>query len=293
MWTPGDIPDLTGSTAVVTGATSGIGLPTTLELARHGARVILTARDPQRGRAALQAIRSAVPEATVEVGELDLADLRSVRAFAATVEEPLDLLVNNAGIGMTPRRTTADGFEAQFGTNHLGHFALTGLLLPRLLARPGARVVTVSSDAHALGTIDFDDLGLKRRYNRFSAYGRSKLANLLFATELQRRATAAGVDLLSLASHPGATATGIAKLGVLTRPAGVLMRLVMRSPAEGAVPSLYAATSPEVKGGEFVGPGLKEMRRSPKALDAALAARLWETSEELTGVRFEVARQHS
>ncbi|GAA2856274.1 SDR family NAD(P)-dependent oxidoreductase [Streptosporangium fragile] len=288
MWTPDDIPDLTGRTAVVTGATGGIGLPTALELARHGARVVLTARDPGRGRAALETIRSAVPGAAVEIGALDLADLGSVRAFAATVEEPLDLLVNNAGIGMIPRRTTADGFEAQFGTNHLGHFALTGLLLPRLLARPGARVVTVSSDAHAMGRIDFDDLGLERRYGRFSAYGRSKLANLLFATELQRRADAAGVGLLSLASHPGATATGIVKLG----PVNALLRLVMQSPAKGAVPSLYAATSPDAKGGEFVGPGLKAVRRSPQATDTALARRLWEVSEELTGVRFEVARQH-
>ncbi|MEU4835889.1 oxidoreductase [Streptosporangium sp. NPDC023615] len=283
MWTAEEIPDLTGRTAVVTGASGGIGVPTALELARHGARVVLTARDPGRGRDALEAIRAKVPGAAVEVGALDLADLRSVRAFAGTVGGPLDLLVNNAGLGPMPRGTTADGFETQFGVNHLGHFALTGLLMPRLLAAPAARVVTVSSGAHAFGEIDFDDLGLERRYGSWAAYGRSKLANLLFALELQRRAEASGAALLSLAAHPGTTATGILRTG---RPLNALMRLLLRSPAKGALPSLYAATSPEAEGGQYVGPGPRVLRPSARAMDPAVAARLWEVSEELTGVRF-------
>ncbi|MGV9773822.1 oxidoreductase [Streptosporangium sp. NPDC003464] len=290
MWTPDDIPDLTGSTAVVTGAGGGIGLPTAARLARHGARVVMTVRDLARGEAAAETVRSQAPGAQVEPRRLDLADLGSVRAFAAAFDGPLDILVNNAGVGMIPRQTTADGFEMQFGTNHLGHFALTGLLLPHLLARPGARVVTVSSDAHSLGRIDFDDLGLERHYGRFTAYGRSKLANLMFTLELQRRA---GGQLLSVAAHPGATATGIMKLGVLTGPVNALMRLTIQSPDKGAVPSLYAATSPEVTGGLFVGPGPQPLTPSPKALDESVARRLWETSEELTGVRFKAITQHS
>ncbi|MDP9862261.1 MULTISPECIES: oxidoreductase [Streptosporangium] len=290
MWTPDDIPDLTGSTAVVTGAGGGIGLPTAARLARHGARVVMTVRDLARGEAAAETVRSQAPGARVELRRLDLADLGSVRAFAAAFDGSLDILVNNAGVGMIPRQTTADGFEMQFGTNHLGHFALTGLLLPHLLARPGARVVTVSSDAHSLGRIDFDDLGLERHYGRFTAYGRSKLANLMFTLELQRRA---GGRLLSVAAHPGATATGIMKLGVLTRPVNALVRLAIQSPDKGAVPSLYAATSPEVTGGLFVGPGPRPLTPSPKALDESVAGRLWETSEELTGVRFKAITQHS
>ncbi|WP_326821959.1 oxidoreductase [Streptosporangium sp. NBC_01756] len=290
MWTPNDIPDLTGSTAVVTGAGGGIGVPTALHLARHGARVVMAVRDLARGETVRSAIRSAAPNARIELQRLDLADLSSVRAFAAAFDGPVNLLINNAGVGMIPRRTTADGFEMQFGTNHLGHFALTGLLLPRLLAGPGSRVVTVSSDAYSLGRIDFDDLGLERRYRRFSAYGRSKLANLLFTLELQRRA---GGRLLSVATHPGATATGIMKAGVLTGPVNALIRLVLQPPDKGAAPSLYAATSPEVTGGRFIGPGPKTLTLSPKALDETVARRLWETSEELTGVRFEALTQHS
>ncbi|WP_433256374.1 oxidoreductase [Streptosporangium sp. CA-135522] len=290
MWTPDDIPDLTGTTAVVTGAGGGIGLPTALHLAGHGARVIVATRDRARGEAATSAIRLRVADARIEWRRLDLADLSSVRAFASAFDGPLDILVNNAGVGMIPRRTTADGFEMQFGTNHLGHFALTGLLLPHLLARPSARVVTVSSDAHGLGRIDFGDLGLERRYGRFSAYGRSKLANLLFTLELQRRAEG---RLLSVATHPGATATGIMKLGVLTRPVNALMRLALQPPLKGAIPSLYAATSTEVTGGQFIGPGPKTLTPSPKALEEDVARRLWETSEELTGVRFKTITRHS
>ncbi|MCF6470905.1 SDR family NAD(P)-dependent oxidoreductase [Nonomuraea sp. MG754425] len=281
-WTPASMPDLTGRTAIVTGAGSGIGLPTALELARHGAHVIVAARDPDKGARTAERIAEAVPGAQVEPGLLDLADLASVRRFAAGVSG-LDLLVNNAGIAMVAKQVTEDGFELQFGTNHLGHFALTGLLLPLLAARPGARVVTVSSDAHAAGRIDFDDLGLERRYGRMAAYGRSKLANLLFALELQRRADRAGVDLRSVAVHPGATATGIVKVGRL-QP---LVGLVLKPAAAGAVPSLYAATSPEARGGAYYGPKAKLLRPSATARSEELAARLWEVSEELTGVRFE------
>ncbi|GAA3650673.1 SDR family NAD(P)-dependent oxidoreductase [Nonomuraea antimicrobica] len=281
-WTPDSMPDLTGKAAIVTGANSGIGLPTALELARHGAHVTVAARDPAKGAEAVARIRTAVPGAQAEYGRLDLSDLASVRRFAEGVRK-VDLLVNNAGIAMVPRRETKDGFELQFGTNHLGHFALTGLLLPLLTAAPGARVVTVSSDAHAMGRIDFDNLDLERGYGRMSAYGRSKLANLLFALELQRRAERAGADLSSTAVHPGMTATGIVGLG----PFQPLLRLVMKSAAAGAVPSLYAAASPDVRGGEYLGPGPKRLRPSEAARSEDLAARLWDVSEELTGVRFD------
>jgi NAD(P)-dependent dehydrogenase (short-subunit alcohol dehydrogenase family) len=280
-WTPASIPDLTGKSAVVTGANSGIGLPTALELARHGARVVVATRSAEKGGAAVARIQRDVPGARVQYARLDLADLASVREFAAGVDE-VDLLVNNAGIGMTPRRETKDGFELQFGTNHLGHFALTGLLLPKLLARPTPRVVTVSSDAHVVGKLDFDNLDLERGYGRLSAYARSKLANLLFTLELQRRAEKAGTGLISVASHPGTTATNIVKLG----PLQPLLGLVFQSAEKGARPSLYAATSPAIHGGEFVGPKLKILTPSERARSEELARRLWDVSTELTGVAF-------
>ncbi|WP_084958205.1 oxidoreductase [Thermoactinospora rubra] len=269
-------------TAIVTGGNAGIGLPTARELARRGMRVIVAARSPEKGRAAAELIRREVPGAQVVHGRLDLADLGSVREFAAGVEA-VDVLVNNAGIGMIPRGETRDGFELQFGVNHLGHFALTGLLLPLLLKSPGARVVTVSSDAHKAGRLDFADLGLTRGYGRFSAYGRSKLANLLFALELDRRARRSGAGLVSVATHPGATATGIFKVG----PLQPLLRVFLQSAEAGARPSVHAATSPEIRGGEYIGPRLKLLTPSPDARSAELAARLWEVSAELTGVRFE------
>ncbi|GAA3605061.1 SDR family NAD(P)-dependent oxidoreductase [Nonomuraea rosea] len=281
-WTPASMPDLTGKTAIVTGANTGIGLPTALELARHGAHVVVAARNPGKGAAAVAEIQRAVPGAEVEYGRLDLSDLASVRTFAAGVGK-VDLLVNNAGIGMIPRQETKDGFEMQFGTNHLGHFALTGLLLPLLLAAPGARVVNVSSDAHAMGRLDFGNLDLERGYGRMSAYGRSKLANLLFALELQRRAQRAGADLISVATHPGATATSIFKLG----PLQPLLGLLFKGPARGALSSLYAATSPDLRGGEFVGPTLKLLTPSETARSEEVARRLWDVSTELTGVRFD------
>ena len=303
-WTADDIPDLSGRTAVVTGGNSGIGLPTARELARHGARVVVATRSPERGRAAVDAIAAAVPGAAVTAAPLDLADLASVRRFAGEfnpAHEGLDLLVNNAGVMMLPRQETADGFERQFGTNHLGHFALTGLLLPALLARPGARVVTVSSGMHHRGRIDFDDLMGERTYNPTRAYAQSKLANLLFMLELQRRLDAAGADVRSVAAHPGFAATNLGhSSGWLTRlGVGLGQRLFAQSAEVGALPTLYAATMPDVPGGAYIGPDGKGEQRgyptrvppSAQARDEADARRLWEISERLTGVHFDVLAQ--
>ncbi len=215
-WTAAEIPDQSGRVAVVTGANSGLGLCTARELARAGAQVVMACRDMSRGDQAAADVRSAVPDAQAEVMRLDLADLSSVRDFVAAVGErhaEIDLLINNAGVMGIPRKQTVDGFEMQIGTNHLGHFALTGLLLERLLAAPQPRVVTVSSVAHRIGRISFDDLNGERRYFRWSAYGQSKLANLIFAYELQRRADAAGVGLKSMAAHPGYSATHLQSAG--------------------------------------------------------------------------------
>ena len=301
-WTTADIPDLTGRTAVVTGANSGIGFGAAVELARHGATVTLATRDPGRGADALARLKSEVPAADAGLGRLDLADLSSVRAFAAGyAPDGLDLLVNNAGVMAVPLRHTPDGFESQFGTNHLGHFALTGLLLPKLLARPGARVVTVTSPYHKIGRIDFADLDARGRYRKWPAYAQSKLANLLFTFELQRRADAAGLELLALSAHPGYAATNLQTAGprlagnkLMERASEVVSRVVGQSARDGALPTLRAATDPAVRGGEVFGPdGLLELRGAPKqvavsrrARDRGVAERLWEASEEKTGVRY-------
>jgi NAD(P)-dependent dehydrogenase (short-subunit alcohol dehydrogenase family) len=292
-WTAADISDQSGRTAVVTGANSGIGLIAARELARAGARVVMAVRNTEKGEEAAGAI-----EGDVEVRELDLADLSSVRAFAGGFEEPLDLLVNNAGIMAPPRGLTKDGFESQFGTNHLGHFALTGLLLGRLLARSAPRVVTVSSGAHRIGRINFSDLQGERRYNNWLAYGQSKLANLLFCFELQRRATEAGSTLTSMAAHPGYSRTNLqfAAPPVYERAVMAVTNVLFAQSAEmGALPTLYASTVADLPGGSFVGPdGLLEGRGHPqvvtaagKAYDESAAERLWEVSEELTGVEYE------
>jgi NAD(P)-dependent dehydrogenase (short-subunit alcohol dehydrogenase family) len=301
-WTPADIPDLGGRTAVVTGANSGIGFHAARELAAHGARVVLAVRDEARGAEAAGRITPGTGAPAPEVRRLDLADLSSVRAFAEGFDEPLDLLVNNAGVMALPRRTTADGFEMQLGTNHLGHFALTGLLLGRLATRPGARVVTVSSGAHRMGRIRFDDLQGERRYQRWSAYGQSKLANLLFTLELQRRATLAGLDLLSVAAHPGYAATNLQVRGAqmdgsrLKVVQSLLMnRILAQSEEKGALPTLYAATAPDMPPAGYAGPdGPLEGRGNPRlvgrsgaAQDEATARRLWEESEALTAVRYD------
>jgi NAD(P)-dependent dehydrogenase (short-subunit alcohol dehydrogenase family) len=296
-WTAAEIPDQTGRVAVVTGGNSGIGKEAARELARAGATVVIASRDTAKGEKAVNDIGGA----SVRVEELDLADLDSVRAFADRAEVPIDLLINNAGVMAPPRRLTKDGFESQFGTNHLGHFALTGLLLPKLLAAPAPRVVTLSSGAHRMGMIKFDDLQRERGYNNWLAYGQSKLANLMFCFELARRASEAGTALGSYAAHPGYAATNLQFAGPRL-PERVVMAvtntLLAQSAAMGALPTLYAATVPELPSGAFIGPdGFLEQRGHPHVVTAAGRAydkdawrRLWEVSEELTGVdyRFEL-----
>ena len=300
-WTTSDIPDQSGRVALVTGANSGLGLVTARELAGAGADVIVACRNTDKGKAAMEEIRASAPDSNVELAALDLADLSSVRAFASRFPEQhdgLDLLVNNAGIMATPYRKTADGFESQIGTNHLGHFALTGLLMESLLARAQPRVVTVSSTAHRTGRIDFEDLNSERGYGRWRAYGQSKLANLLFCFEFDRRAQQAGVPLVSVAAHPGYSATNLQFAGPPAHERVIMAitnRLIAQSADKGALPTLYAATMPALPGGTFVGPdGFMEGRGHPKvvrassaAYDADAARRLWEVSEELTGVRFD------
>ena len=298
-WTAGDIPDQDGRVAIVTGANSGLGLVTARELARAGARVVLASRSAEKGRSAAGRIASSVPSADVQPAVLDLADLESVRAFAAAAPDRVDLLINNAGVMAAPRRLTKDGFESQFATNHLGHFALTGLLLGRLLAASAPRVVTVSSTMHRGGTIDFDDLQSERKYSRWGAYSQSKLANLMFCFELQRRAVEADSALLSMAAHPGYAATNLQAAGTDRFYERWFMaignRLFAQSAEMGALPTLYAATFPDLPGGTYVGPGGRsEQRGYPKVVSAAGKAydeqawrRLWEVSETLTGVRYE------
>ncbi|MER6091098.1 oxidoreductase [Streptomyces bluensis] len=303
-WSATDIPDQTGRTAVVTGANSGIGYVTARELARRGARVVLACRSEARGTAAVERLVGEVPGAEVEFVRLDLGDLASVRQFAATYEQAhrqLDLLINNAGVMALPRGRTVDGFETQFGVNHLGHFALTGLLLPRLLGTVGARVVTVSSGMHAVSNIDITDLNSERRYGRWTAYARSKTANLLFTHELARRLATIGSDVVAAAAHPGYAATNLQTAGAKAegrRAAESFMRVGNRVFAQsadaGALPTLYAATAPDVRPDSFTGPALLGWRGSPAtswrarwALDDRAAERLWEESERLTGVVYE------
>jgi NAD(P)-dependent dehydrogenase (short-subunit alcohol dehydrogenase family) len=287
-WSTTDLPDMTGRTAIVTGANSGIGRAAARALAGAGARVVLAARDTTKGRDA-----AATMPGETEVRELDLASLASVREFAAAWQGDLDLLINNAGVMATPFARTADGFELQFGTNHLGHFALTNLLLAHITGR----VVTVSSTAHRMGSIDFDDLNWQRKpYRAWRAYGQSKLANLLFTAELQRRLTAAGSPVLATAAHPGYAATNLqfhSGRRALDLVSMVGNRLLAQDEDGGALPTLYAATA-DIPGDSFAGPGgFMEQRGAPKlvgrtdaARDADVARRLWDVSEELTGVRF-------
>jgi NAD(P)-dependent dehydrogenase (short-subunit alcohol dehydrogenase family) len=305
-WDTADIPDQSGRLAVVTGANSGLGLVTARELARAGAHVVVACRNTDKGAAAGDEIRAAAPDAEIDVAALDLGDLSSVRQFAARFKDEhdgLDLVVNNAGVMAPPYRKTVDGFESQIGTNHLGHFALTGLLLDALLAASAPRVVTVSSSAHRSGRINFDDLSSERSYKRWRAYGQSKLANLLFCFELDRRARAAGTPLRSVAAHPGYTATNLQFAGPSAPHERVVMaitnRLIAQSADMGALPTLHAATVPDLPGGSYVGPdGFLEGRGHPKlvkasgaAADAEVARRLWELSEELTDVQFAFAKR--
>ncbi|WP_309569560.1 oxidoreductase [Deinococcus sp.] len=294
-WTEDDVPDQTGKVVVVTGANSGLGLETSRVLALRGATVIMACRNAQKAEKAAAGIRALKPQGDVILMSLDLGDLKSVEAFAAAFREKydrLDVLVNNAGIMVPPLGRTAQGFETQFGVNHLGHFALTAQLMPLLEKTPGARVVTVSSMAHRFGKMDFGDLNWKsRKYAPMPAYGQSKLSNLLFTYELNRRLSAAGSDVTAVAAHPGWASTGLQGEGQGSQLAN---QLFAQSQAMGALPSLYAATSPDAVGGAYYGPsGLLELGGNPERVpsnershDEEDAKRLWEVSEELTGVDF-------
>jgi NAD(P)-dependent dehydrogenase (short-subunit alcohol dehydrogenase family) len=294
-WTFDDIPDQTGREVIVTGANTGIGFETARALALKGACVTLACRDVEKGRAAADRILSVSPGAAVTLEQLDLSDLRAVGDFATRFRERherLDLLILNAGVMVPPESKTAQGFELQFGVNHLGHFALTGALLPLVLATEGSRVVVVSSTAATTGRMQFDDLQFEKRgYAPWQAYCQSKLANQLFALELQRRLGAAGCSVLVTAAHPGWTATDLQRYTRLVR---FLNHFLAMKPAQGALPTLRAATDPQARGGAYYGPdGFLQMRGHPKRIEMVKqahnredATRLWEISEKLTGVRF-------
>jgi NAD(P)-dependent dehydrogenase (short-subunit alcohol dehydrogenase family) len=306
-WTTTDIPGQSGRTVIITGGNAGLGYQTALELARKGARVVVAARDRGRGAAAVEHLGAEVPGGQAELELLDLADLASVERFSAgflATGQGLDLLVNNAGVMAVPRReTTAQGYERQFGTNHLGHFALTGRLLPALTRRPGSRVVTVSSNRHKQASgIDFDDPQNEHGYRPWRAYDQSKLANAMFVLELDRRLRAAGLDVVSVGAHPGFAFTNLHIAGprsggtsLAARGLALATRLFAQPARDGALPVLYAATAEDVRGGDYFGPdGPGEWRGrhprlvpfSPAARDEPAAARLWAVSEELTGVTF-------
>jgi len=306
-WSEYDMPSLDGQTVVVTGANSGIGYESTRAFAAKGATVVMACRSTERGERAAAEIAATVPDADLDVRECDLGDLSSVEAFADSFTadyDELHVLCNNAGVMALPRGETTDGFERQFGINHLGHFALTGHLLETLAATDGARVVTQSSTAHEQGQIDFDDLQHEASYGRWEAYGQSKLANVLFGYELDRQADDADLDVTSVVCHPGYADTdlqrraGASQGGVVGAIGGAVMQavnVVVAQPQEqGALPMLYAATDDSISGGEYVGPGgFMDMRGAPAVQDSsdrsynrATATRLWEVSEELTGVEY-------
>jgi NAD(P)-dependent dehydrogenase (short-subunit alcohol dehydrogenase family) len=295
-WTTADIPDQTGRTAVITGANTGLGYETASALASKGAHVVLAVRNIEKGKAAADLIARATPGASVAVQELDLSSLESIRNAADQLRSDypaIDLLINNAGVMMTPKSTTKDGFELQFGTNHLGHFALTNQLLDRVLAAPNSRVVTVSSQGHRFARrgIRFDDLQWERSYSRVGAYGQAKLANLLFTYELQRRLQ--GTNTIAVAAHPGGSNTELARnLPAALRGLATVLAPLMQGPDMGALPTLRAATDPGVLGGQYFGPdGFGEQRGYPKVVasseashDTGAQRRLWAVSEELTSV---------
>jgi NAD(P)-dependent dehydrogenase (short-subunit alcohol dehydrogenase family) len=303
-WTLEHMPDQTGRTVLVTGASSGLGLRSAEALAAKGARLLLACRNATKGAAACDQVTAVATGPAPEVVALDLADLASVRACAEKVAgtvDRLDVLMNNAGVMAVPLSRTADGFEMQFGTNHLGHFALTGLLLPVLRRAEAPRVVTTSSNVHRAGRINWDDLAAERSYRRWPAYAQTKLANLLFAYELDRKAGEAGEDLVSVAAHPGYASTHLLAVGAEQtgrRLTGMIMsagsRLIAQSDVMGALPQLYAATAPDVEGGQYFGPNrLFEMRGHPQRVSSSAASRdpasgrrLWQISEELTGVTY-------
>ncbi len=309
-WTSDNIPNLSGKTAVVTGANSGIGYWTAYWLAVKGARVILASRDPQKAETAAIRMGDLIPELKLDRIPLDLASFKSIHKFSATFSErysTLDILINNAGVMAIPFRTTVDGFEMQFGTNHLGHFALTGLLMPPLLAASEGRVVTISSLVHRRGSMDFENLNGEKDYDPWTAYQQSKVANLLFAYELQRKLEAARIPLSSIAAHPGYSATNLQYVGPEMEQSTwnqfywrFLNTVVAQSSEMGALPSLFAATDQEVEGGDFIAPdGMMEMRGHPVKSRSSVAsysredaAKLWQISEELTSVQYFLTTYH-
>lgn len=291
---------LTGKIAIVTGGNSGIGLEAAKVFAERGARVVLAVRNIEKGKAAQEEIMKEYPSSQIDVLKLDLADLSAVRSFADAFKsqfDSLDLLINNAGVMTPPLSKTKDGFELQFGGNHLGHFALTGLLLPLLKKTPGSRVVTISSLAHKGASIDFDNLDGSKGYKAMKFYGQSKLANLLFAQELDKRLKQHGLPVKSFACHPGISATNLFKFGNRDAPKLLksLANRLLQPPAMGALPTIYAATESSLRGGEYIGPDGKGQRKGYPALDTphssandeAVSRKLWEVSEQLTGVTFD------
>jgi NAD(P)-dependent dehydrogenase (short-subunit alcohol dehydrogenase family) len=302
-WTQADIPDLAGRTILVTGANSGLGYETARELAAKGATTILACRDGRKAESAIERIKQAHPQSIAEFLELDLADLSSVRRAAASVagaHQRLDALINNAGVMALPYTKTVDGFELQLGVCHFGHFALTGLLLDLLNATPGSRVVTVASGGHIMGRMDFDNLQWERNYRKWPAYGRAKLANLLFTFELQRRLARAGSTTIATAAHPGSAGTNLGyrepgtEAAWIDRIARPIAYKILQSAAMGALPTLRAATDPSVLGGEYYGPEKFLQQRgypvrvgsNKRSRDEAVAAQLWQASEQLTGVTY-------
>lgn len=301
-WGENDVPDQSGRVAVVTGSNTGLGLDTARVLAERGAQVVLAVRNVDKGTAAADEIRRSVPRAQVTVQQLDLGSLAAVRTGAAELRAAyprIDLLINNAAVAFPPKTTTADGFELQFATNHLGHFALTGLLLENMLGVAGARVVVVASLDHKLGgAIHFDDLQWERRYSSALAYAQSKLANLMFCYELHRRLSRSGEPLIAVTAHPGYTKSDLFRN--MSKPVQALMKLsgpfLGQDPANGALPQLYAATMPDVRGGQYWGPdGFLEMagrptlvRSNKKSYDQQVQERLWTVSEELSRVTYPI-----
>ncbi|GEM48140.1 oxidoreductase [Deinococcus cellulosilyticus] len=301
-WTLQQMPSQKGKTVIVTGANSGLGLETVKAFAARDARVILAVRNTEAGERVVSELQEEHPRSKVTVMALDLADLKSVRDFAQKFQQEhsrLDLLINNAGVMAIPHRTTKDGFEMQFGTNHLGHFALTGQVLPALLATPGSRIINVSSRAHVIGRMNFNDLMGNKRYSPWLAYGQSKLANLLFTLELQRQLKLTRAETLAVSCHPGWSATNLQYVAPQMTRSSLMLRLnqlanqLFSQPAsEGVLPTLYAATSSTIEGGEYIGPHRDtkgypvRVRANPRAYDAGAAKQLWSISEDLTGVQY-------
>ncbi|MCB9644725.1 MAG: SDR family NAD(P)-dependent oxidoreductase [Myxococcales bacterium] len=298
-WTTSDVPDLEGKVVIVTGANSGIGFEATKEMARKRAKVVLACRDASKAEKALASIQKDIPDALVEFMKLDLASLASVRDFAQAFQKKydrLDVLLNNAGIMMVPYGKTEDGFERQFGTNHLGHFALTGLLLDHIKKTPGCRVVNVSSNGHRMGKMNFQDMMYEggKGYSSTLAYGRAKLANLLFTYELQRLFDAHNIEAIAVAAHPGGSDTNLGNHLFVVKWFAPIVRLFVQSAAMGALPSLRGCADPNVQGGQYFGPrNLFQMTGYPILVQSNKAShnqddarRLWEMSEEWTGVRY-------